>query len=209
MATTAAWRYPDGMSPDEADGYDELRAEVARSSPALIRQRNALRKSEDAHKELIKRALKAGYAEGRAGFRADIQKISEFSVPTVRALAEEAGVPPDERYVKAAKVRKAREATPATVTAEAPVREPGPWAEPSPSMRPLSVPSEGELPADIRAIHPGVAADIVEKIRRGFPTWHDETRAMVSDAPPLFQNLLEIKRARDAGVLDDLGVALP
>lgn len=112
------------------DDYDELRAEFVRSSAALIRQRATLTKAEEENKKLLKRLLRAGHSAGIAGFRSDVQKIAPFSVPTVRALAEEAGVPPDERYVKAARVRKARERVAPAAAVEVAAHEPEPSAEP-------------------------------------------------------------------------------
>lgn len=46
-------------------------------------------------------ALKSCIAEGRN--RTEVQKHSPFSPPTVRKIGEEAGVPPDERYVRTSK----------------------------------------------------------------------------------------------------------
>jgi hypothetical protein len=177
--------------------HDDDLARLDKATAKVKRARTALRDAETEARRVVGEALKSAVTEGRS--RTEVQRRSPFSPPVVRAIGEDAGVVPDERYVRA----------PKTTPAAPAVRGPEVWPEATASVRPLSVPSEDELPADIRSIHPGLAAEIVDKIRRGFPTWHDENRDMVASAPPLFQNLLEIKRARDAGILDDLGIVLP
>lgn len=87
---------------------------------------------------------------------------------------------------------------------ESPVREPEPQAESSPS-----VPTWEDLPDRFRNLPALLAADTVAKVRGEYPTWHDETRALIAEFPPSFHDALEIKRASDAGILNDLGIRLP
>lgn len=197
MAKPLTEHYPEPMVTDENDNtaYDELRAAFARDSAALARQRNALTKAEAANRELAKRLLRAGYDEKRPGFRADVQKISVFSMPTIRALADEAGIPPDERYVKAAKVRKARETAEPVPAALQPRTEPQPWpGAPAKPLKPKLSPrvehldprraaraaalaesrADGGWAARVIAEHPGLSANwhpyvVVEAgLHRGF-----------------------------------------
>lgn len=60
--------------------------------------RNALAIAESDARDSIVTALRACLAAGSP--RGEVQKHSPFSVPTVRAIGEEAGIPPDERYVR-------------------------------------------------------------------------------------------------------------
>lgn len=208
MAKLHARRYAcDVTTSDTPNDFDEVRAQYARDSAAFIRQRDALAKAEEANKQLLVRAMKAGYAEKRAGFRSDLQKLSPFSVPTVRALAEGAGIPPDERYVKAARVRRAREDTIAPTETLAP--QPEPRAEASTAPRSPRVPTRDELPYRYRKLAPALVAHIIDLICGENPSWHEEVRALLADFAPEFHDGLEIKRAQDDRILDALDIKLP
>jgi hypothetical protein len=54
---------------------------------------------EDA-KVLTVEAMWTGFRSGVKHFRSEVQRRSPFSPPVVRALADAAGLPPDERYVR-------------------------------------------------------------------------------------------------------------
>lgn len=73
---------------------DEATAEVERA-------RVALTEAEAKATKAVAKALKSCLAAG--GNRTEVQKHSPFSPPIVRRIGEEAGIPPDERYVRTLK----------------------------------------------------------------------------------------------------------
>lgn len=77
----------------------ELNAAEAKAARARLRLRGA----EETARDAVAVALKAGFAERVTGFRAEVQRRSPFSAPVVRAIGEDNGVPPDERYVRTPK----------------------------------------------------------------------------------------------------------
>jgi hypothetical protein len=89
---------------------DESRASRIEAITSLNNQldkiktlRGRLREREEEARVLIARALAAGYAGRIKGFRAEVQRHSPFSAPIVREIGDEAGIPPDERYVRTPK----------------------------------------------------------------------------------------------------------
>lgn len=90
MATNAAVRT---YAHDLAD-LDEATAEVERVRALLVEVENKAAKA-------VAKALKSCLAAGAN--RTEVQKHSPFSPPTVRKIGEEAGIPPDERYVRSPK----------------------------------------------------------------------------------------------------------
>lgn len=73
--------------------YDDELGELKKVAARLARL-------EETAKAQTVRAMKAGIAEGRLGVRSEVATASPFSAPTVRALAEANGIPPDARYVR-------------------------------------------------------------------------------------------------------------
>lgn len=90
MATDAAAR---AYARDLAE-VDEAAAEVE-----LLRAQLADAEKRAAGK--VAKALKSCIAANRN--RTEVQKHSPFSPPTVRKIGEDAGIPPDERYVRSVK----------------------------------------------------------------------------------------------------------
>jgi hypothetical protein len=119
------------------DGYDAKLARLAELAAAEKQQAAALKETRRVAKGVAVEALKAGIAEGRLGVRSEVQRNSPFSPPTIRELADAAGIPPDERYVR----------TPKTAPSATIVREVTPRAEPP-------------VPPSARSEYAPVAADI-------------------------------------------------
>lgn len=129
-------------------------------------------------------------------------------------IASECGV--TDSHVRAVRRAAKLPANPSYASLKPPVRTkpPEPTStrrepEPSPAVRQPMAPTWEELPDRFRKLPSLLAADTVARIRRECPTWHDETCALIADALPEFRDGLEIKRAADAGILDDLGIVLP
>lgn len=176
------------MTPDEAlAALDELRA---------------AREAGEAAVKATPDAVKAALAAGNTA--AEVARRIGMSEGYVRKFRREAGLQ-DKRYAHL----KPPAATPEPAPHAPAMREPEPWAGSS-TLRPaLAVPSERELPTRYRELPQPFVGDAVKRIARGYPTWHEETRAAVAGAPLLFQDLLEIKRAHEAQILDELGIELP
>jgi hypothetical protein len=99
------------------EGSDEPLSSYAVELKALDREAARVRRAEQALKDLRSiagtqaiRAMKAGIAEGVLGVRSEVATHAPFSAPTVRALADENGIPPDQRYVRSAKPGQAEPA---------------------------------------------------------------------------------------------------
>jgi len=176
---------------------------------AELRRVKRLRERADAAQKAATEATEpAVVAALRAGLRpVEIVKECGVSDSYVRGVRRANEIPANPSYANLKPPTRTKAAPAKRVAPSA--SEPEPWAEPSPLMRPLAQISEAELPARIREMRLPDQQAIVAQIRRAYPTWHDETRAEVAAAPPLFHDGLEIKRAKDAGILDDLGVELP
>lgn len=87
MATNAAART-----------YAHDLAEVDQTTAEVEQLRAQLAEAEARAVKAVAKALKSCIAAG--GNRTEVQKHSPFSPPTVRKIGEDAGVPPDERYVR-------------------------------------------------------------------------------------------------------------
>lgn len=94
---------PLGSYAEELEALDKETARVRRAEKALNDLRNKAG-------EQAVRAMKAGIAEGVLGVRSEVTAHAPFSAPTVRALAEENGIPPDQRYVRSTKPNEAEPA---------------------------------------------------------------------------------------------------
>jgi hypothetical protein len=80
--------------------YAEARTRLKSTAARAERARQRLREIEDEARGDVANALAAGLAEGVPGFRAEVQRVSPFSAPVVRAIGEKAGIAPDDRYVR-------------------------------------------------------------------------------------------------------------
>jgi len=76
-------------------------ADLDKVTAKVLRARAHVAELEAEAAQAIAKALKSCIAEG--GNRTEVQKHSPFSPPKVREIGEEAGVPPDERYVRTVK----------------------------------------------------------------------------------------------------------
>lgn len=76
-------------------------ADLDKVTAKVLRARTHVADLEKEAAKAVAKALKSCIAEGRN--RTEVQKHSPFSPPTVRKIGEDAGVPPDERYVRAGK----------------------------------------------------------------------------------------------------------
>lgn len=85
------------------DDYDALLAQLAALADEDAQHAAARRAIRGKAKKLAVQALKAGIAEERVGVRSEVQRKSPFSAPTIRELADAAGIPPDERYIRTPK----------------------------------------------------------------------------------------------------------
>lgn len=176
---------------------------------AELRRVKRLRERADAARDAATKATDPAIAAAlRVGLR-PVEIVAECGVSDshVRSVRRANKIPPNPSYANLTpptrtKAQSANDAVPAG-------REPEPWAEPSPSMRPMNIPTEEQLPTRIRNIHPGQAKDIVTAVGRGFPTWLQEARDRVADMPLPLHDFLIIKQAQDAGILADLGIDLP
>lgn len=83
--------------------FDADLAELDKATARVKRARAALASAESDARPIVAKALASGLTENVTGFRAEVQRRSPFSAPVVRAIGDEAGIPPDERYVRAAK----------------------------------------------------------------------------------------------------------
>jgi hypothetical protein len=79
--------------------HDDNLARLDKATAKVKRARIALAAAEDEARGVVGDSLKSAVAEGRS--RTEVQQRSPFSPPIVRRIGEEAGVPPDERYVRA------------------------------------------------------------------------------------------------------------
>jgi hypothetical protein len=90
MATDAAVR-----------NYARDLAEVDEATAEVEMLRTQLAEAEKRASGKVAKALKSCLAA--EGNRTEVQKHSPFSPPTVRKIGEDAGIPPDERYVRTGK----------------------------------------------------------------------------------------------------------
>lgn len=84
--------------------FETAAADLDKATARVKRARAALKDAERDARPMVAKALVAGMNEGVVGFRAEVQRRSPFSAPVVRAIGEDNGVPPDERYVRSPKV---------------------------------------------------------------------------------------------------------
>lgn len=179
---------------------DEAIAELRRIKRLRERAEAAQKAATEATEPAIVGALRAGMRP------VEIVNESGVSDSYVRSVRRANKIAPNPSYANLTPPRRTK---PSAAQPEPAAPEPEPWAEPS-ALRPaLTVPSETELPTRYRTLPPPLVADTVKRIARGYPTWHEEVRAEVVGVPPLFQDLLEIKRAHEARILDELGIELP
>lgn len=91
------------MATDDAPPgtYAEDLARLNRATAKVNRAQATLDAARAEAAEAVAAALRSAVAEGRN--RTEVQKHSPFSPPTVRKIGEDAGIPPDERYVRTAK----------------------------------------------------------------------------------------------------------
>lgn len=89
------------MATSPARIYANDLAEVDRTTVEVERLRAELADAETESAKAVAKALKSCLAAGRN--RTEVLKHSPFSAPKVRAIGEEAGIPPDERYVRSVK----------------------------------------------------------------------------------------------------------
>lgn len=97
-------RYPGSMAtrddPPTGKYADDL-ARLDKSAAKVKRLRAQLRDAErDARKD-VATALASCIEAGRP--RVEVQEHAPFSAPVVRAIGDDAGIPPDERYVRGKK----------------------------------------------------------------------------------------------------------
>jgi hypothetical protein len=81
--------------------YAAALANLDRVTAKVLRARAHVADLETEAAEAVAEALKSCIAEGHN--RTEVQKHSPFSPPTVRKIGEDAGIPPDERYVRTVK----------------------------------------------------------------------------------------------------------
>lgn len=81
--------------------YGEALRILDEDTARVLRFWAVLAEAEAEATEFVVIALKPCIAEGQN--RTEVQKHSPFSPPTVRKIGEDAGVPPDERYVRTGK----------------------------------------------------------------------------------------------------------
>lgn len=89
------------MSPDATSTYARDLADLDKLTAKVLRLRTQLTDAETETSEQIAKTLKSCIAEGHN--RTEVLKHSPFSAPKVRAIGEDAGIPPDERYVRTLK----------------------------------------------------------------------------------------------------------
>lgn len=90
------------MATDDAlSAYAATLARLGKATAKVNHAQAQLDKAKEEAAKAVAEALHACLAAGRN--RTEVQKHSPFSPPTVRTIGEEAGVPPDERYVRTAK----------------------------------------------------------------------------------------------------------
>lgn len=106
----SARRYAVGVTETNGQPLGTYKDELAELAKAADRVRRAEKALDDLRNDVVKpqtvRAMKAGIAEGVLGVRSEVTAASPFSAPTVRALADANGIPPDQRYVRPAKSSK-------------------------------------------------------------------------------------------------------
>lgn len=104
------------MATDDAPPgtYADDLARLHKATAKVHRAQSVLDAAKDEAAEAVAAALRSAVAEGRN--RTEVQKYSPFSPPTVRKIGEDAGIPPDERYV--------RTSQPPQATADAPLSRP-------------------------------------------------------------------------------------
>lgn len=81
--------------------YGEALRFLDEATVRVLRLRTALAEAETEATEAVAAALKSCLAAGAN--RTEVQKHSPFSPPTVRKIGEDAGIAPDERYVRSIK----------------------------------------------------------------------------------------------------------
>lgn len=107
-----------------ADRDDPTAAELAAAFARLEKTTARVRRHEDAAeaerevaaKEAVE-ALRLGLAAGKKRIRSEVLKRSPFSHTTLRSIADEAGIPPDERYVRTTKAAESRAPQPIPASA--------------------------------------------------------------------------------------------
>ena len=85
---------------DTPTPFNAALADLDKAAARVRRARTVLADAEKDARPVVAKALASGLAEGVTGFRAEVQRHSPFSAPVVRAIGEENGIPPDERYVR-------------------------------------------------------------------------------------------------------------
>jgi hypothetical protein len=89
------------MSPDAPGTYARDLADLDKITAKVNRLQAQLDDAKTEATAQIAKTLKSCIAEGHN--RTEVLKHSPFSAPKVRAIGEDAGVPPDERYVRTLK----------------------------------------------------------------------------------------------------------
>ncbi len=89
------------MTAETPNTYASDLAELSKVTAKVERARAHLAALEAEAAAQIAKTLKSCIAEGHN--RTEVLKHSPFSAPKVRAIGEDAGIPPDERYVRAVK----------------------------------------------------------------------------------------------------------
>ena len=85
---------------DPAPRTTKALAHVDETTARVNQLRGELLLAEEESRKAIVKAAQAGIAEGRIGIRSEVQRRGPFSPPIVRRILDEAGIPPDERYVR-------------------------------------------------------------------------------------------------------------
>ena len=93
MVRTMATRDPALRTTKALAHVDETTARVNQLRAELLT-------AEDESRKAVVKAAQAGIAEGRPGIRSEVQRRAPFSPPVVRRFLDDAGIPPDERYVR-------------------------------------------------------------------------------------------------------------
>lgn len=90
------------MATDNAlSAYAATLARLDKATAKVHHAQAQLDKAKEEAAKIVAEALHACLAAD--GNRTEVQKHSPFSPPTVRAIGDAAGIPPDERYVRSIK----------------------------------------------------------------------------------------------------------
>jgi hypothetical protein len=103
VAELVSQHYPVTMATDDAQPgtYADDLARLDKATAKVHRAQAALDAAKDEATKAVAAALHSCIAAGRN--RTEVQQRSPFSPPTVRKIGEDAGIPPDERYVRTPK----------------------------------------------------------------------------------------------------------